>query len=74
MCMLGARLWSARLRSRGEGMEENQRKNPMRSKLPMHHSLRCGARTRSGSRCRSPADAERPLPNAWRDVPRRSEG
>jgi uncharacterized protein YjcR len=27
----------------------------MRSKLPMHHSPRCGARTRSGSRCRSPA-------------------
>jgi uncharacterized protein YjcR len=27
----------------------------MQSKLPMHHSQRCGARTRSGSRCRSPA-------------------
>ena len=27
----------------------------MQSKLPMHLSRRCGARTRSGSRCRSPA-------------------
>ena len=27
----------------------------MQGKLPMHHSLRCGARTRSGSPCRSPA-------------------
>jgi len=27
----------------------------MHSRLPMHRSPRCGARTRSGSRCRSPA-------------------
>ena len=27
----------------------------MQSKLPMHLSRRCGARTRSGSPCRSPA-------------------
>ena len=27
----------------------------MQSKLPMHLSRRCGARTRSGSRCLSPA-------------------
>jgi hypothetical protein len=27
----------------------------MQSKLPMHLSSRCGARTRSGSPCRSPA-------------------
>ena len=27
----------------------------MQSRLPMHTSRRCGARTRSGSRCRSPA-------------------
>ena len=27
----------------------------MQSRLPMHRSPRCGARTRSGSRCRSPA-------------------
>src|SRR5438445_11854278 len=27
----------------------------MQSKLPMHLSPRCGARTRSGSRCQSPA-------------------
>jgi hypothetical protein len=36
----------------------------MRSKLPMHHSPRCGARTRSGSRCRSPA-----MPNGRGDPP-----
>ena len=36
-------------------MERNRRNNPVRSKLPMHLSRRCGARTRSGSRCRSPA-------------------
>jgi hypothetical protein len=40
---------------RGEGIARNQRINPMQGKLPMHHSLRCGARTRSGSPCRSPA-------------------
>jgi len=33
----------------------NRRINPMQSKLPMHLSPRCGARTRSGSRCQSPA-------------------
>ena len=27
----------------------------MQSKLPMHRSPRCGARTRAGSPCRSPA-------------------
>jgi uncharacterized protein YjcR len=27
----------------------------MQSRLPMHLSRRCGARTRSGSACRSPA-------------------
>src|SRR4051812_31266414 len=29
----------------------------MQSKLPMHHSPRCGARTRSGRPCQSPAMA-----------------
>jgi glucans biosynthesis protein len=29
--------------------------NPMQRKLPMHLSPRCGARTRRGSQCRSPA-------------------
>jgi hypothetical protein len=29
--------------------------NPMQSRLPMNLSYRCGARTRRGSRCRSPA-------------------
>ena len=41
--------------SRGEGSQQNQRINPMQSELPMHLSRRCGARTRRGSRCRSPA-------------------
>jgi len=46
---------SATSRPRGEGLLRNQRNNPMQNKLPMHLSRRCGARTRSGSRCRSPA-------------------
>ena len=29
--------------------------NPMQSKLPMHLSPRCGAKTRKGSPCQSPA-------------------
>jgi uncharacterized protein YjcR len=29
----------------------------MQSNLPMHQSLRCGARTRRGSPCQSPATA-----------------
>jgi hypothetical protein len=41
--------------TQGVGIDGNQRINPMQSKLPMHLSKRCGARTRSGSRCRSPA-------------------
>ena len=39
----------------GAGINQNQRINPMQSKFPMHLSLRCGARTRSGSACQSPA-------------------
>ena len=39
----------------GWGSHRNQRINPMQSKLPMHLSPRCGARTRSGSPCQSPA-------------------
>jgi hypothetical protein len=41
--------------TQGVGIDGNQRINPKQSKLPMHLSKRCGARTRSGSRCRSPA-------------------
>ena len=37
----------------GVGMARNWRIKPMQ--LPMHRSRRCGARTRSGSACRSPA-------------------
>ena len=39
----------------GEGIDRNQRINPMQSRLPMHLSPRCGARTRSRSPCQSPA-------------------
>src|SRR4051794_19141566 len=46
---------SAPLKHLGEGQEANQRINPMQNKLPMHLSRRCGARTRRGKPCRSPA-------------------
>jgi hypothetical protein len=39
----------------GEGDRPKSEDQPMQSRLPMHLSLRCGARTRSGSPCRSPA-------------------
>jgi hypothetical protein len=39
----------------GGGDRANQRINPMQSKLPMHLSRRCGARSRRGSQCQSPA-------------------
>jgi len=39
----------------GVGIDRNQRINPMQSRLPMHRSRRCGARTRGGSQCQSPA-------------------
>ena len=39
----------------GGGDRGNQRINLMQSKLPMHLSPRCGAKTRSGSQCQSPA-------------------
>jgi hypothetical protein len=39
--------------TQGEGSPRNQRINPML--LHMRQAPRCGARTRSGSRCRSPA-------------------
>jgi uncharacterized protein YjcR len=55
MCMPGgAGGWSAWSRAQGEGINRNQRIT-MQNKLPMHLSRRCGARTRRGSRCRSPA-------------------
>jgi hypothetical protein len=36
----------------------------MQSNLPMHQSLRCGAKTRRGGPSQSPGDGERPLPDA----------
>src|SRR6476646_9052462 len=41
--------------TRGEGFRQNQRINLMQSKLPMHLSQRCGAKTRCGGPCQSPA-------------------
>src|SRR5436190_17488222 len=40
---------------RGEGMLPSRRNNLMQSKLAMHQSPRCGAKTRRGSPCQSPA-------------------
>jgi hypothetical protein len=55
MFIPAVRTSSAWSRPRGEGLPRNQRNNPRQNKLPMHLSRRCGARTRSGSLCRSPA-------------------
>jgi hypothetical protein len=55
MCVPAGRRWSAWSRARGEGINRNQRINPVQNKLPMHLSRRCGARTRNGSPCRSAA-------------------
>jgi hypothetical protein len=55
MCMPAGRRWSAWSKARGEGINRNQRINPVQNKLPMHLSRRCGARTRNGSPCRSAA-------------------
>ena len=57
-------VWAYRSVSAGEirtdsfgrgGLDGNRRINPMQSSLPMHVSPRCGARTRSGHPCQSPA-------------------
>jgi hypothetical protein len=55
MSIPAVRLSWASSRTQGEDLSANQRINAMQSKSPMHLSRRCGARTRSGSRCRSPA-------------------
>ena len=41
--------------TQGAGIFGNQTINPMQSKLPMHCSPRCGAKTRCGNACLSPA-------------------
>jgi len=38
----------------GVGIARNRRIKPLQSRSPMHRSPRCRARTRNGSRCRSP--------------------
>jgi hypothetical protein len=55
MSMRAIKPSSAWSRHRGEGIARNQRINPMQSRSPMHLSRRCGARTRRGGRCLSPA-------------------
>ena len=40
---------------RGPPPHKNRKNNPMQSKLPMHLSPRCGARTRGRTTCQSPA-------------------
>jgi uncharacterized protein YjcR len=44
--------WSKHL---GVGIDQNRRDKPMQSRMPMHLSPRCGAKTRTGTPCRSPA-------------------
>ena len=51
--MRAARPSSGTSRPRGVGSHRNQRINPMQ--LPIHQAPRCGARTRRGSPCQSPA-------------------
>ena len=41
--------------TQGVGAARNRRIEPMQAPSPMHQSPRCGARTRTGSPCRSPA-------------------
>jgi hypothetical protein len=41
--------------TRGVGIARNRRNNPLQSSLPMHLSRRCGAQTRCGCPCQSPA-------------------
>jgi hypothetical protein len=53
-CIRVARLSSAWSKPRGRGLIRNRRNNPVHSKLHMHLSPRCRARTRTGTPCRSP--------------------
>src|SRR5690606_2932983 len=57
MFMRVGRLLSGPSSDRGMGIGRKRRNNPMQSRLKMHLSLRCGARTRNGTPCRSPAMA-----------------
>src|SRR5215211_2605103 len=50
--------WSPRCPvNRGVGTPTNLRINPMQSRIPMHLSPRCLARTRAATPCQSPAMA-----------------
>jgi hypothetical protein len=46
----------------------------MQNKLPMHLSRRCWSADKERQPLPVSGDAERPLPNARRDVPGRPEG
>src|SRR3974377_230961 len=52
-CTPAVKLSWERSRPRGEGVNRIRRDNPMQ--LPLHLSPRCGARTRKGTPCESPA-------------------
>ncbi|MGZ8415644.1 MAG: HGGxSTG domain-containing protein [Methyloceanibacter sp.] len=55
MYTLAAKLLLVWSNPRGVGSRSKLRINPMQSRLPMHLSPRCGAKTRNGTRCKSPA-------------------
>jgi hypothetical protein len=75
MYMPGARRLSETWAPRGVGIAQKNRIKLMQSKLPMHLSPRCGARTRSsGKPCQSPCDEEWPMPDARRQVARSAKG
>ena len=57
---------------RGVGSHRNQRINPMQ--LPIHQAPRCGARTRAREPVPVAGDAERPMPDARRNVTGSAEG
>ena len=46
----------------------------MQRRLAMLESRRCGAKTRKGTALSIPCHAERPLPNARRQINRRTQG
>ena len=66
--------WSPHPVNRGVGTPANSRNNPMQSKLPMHLSPRCHARTRSRDAVPIARDGERALPDARRQGHGRAEG
>ena len=58
----------------GGGMRPKRRINPMQSKLPMHLKPPMRGTDEEGELLQVAGDAERPMPDARRQVARRSEG